>query len=408
LSRFARKTHYSKDTTASQLTIVPSIKVYIPMVFGLLLFSSSAFAEGGLKIVIDHCNDVDADEIAQIVAVDFLRANEGKSTITISCEGEVATLRMLEAGTTKELGRSVDLTGIDPVARPRTLAILVVELLESWEPNPEPAPAPIAQPRPVAKQAELKSTPSIPKAVQRPLLRQPTFAVDVGIGVGSRSFQYRPTPGAQNVPNLRPYDAPFAAMARLNAEVYPLSKTSPVAGLGLSGRYDAARTAKSRTSDNVSLDADRSYWDFNLRYQRVLRLAKIAAEIGLGRERYGFSSNSPGSSVLLGEVPDVRIQFTRLALDAEIPLTPTLGVDVDVEYRIVGKVGELAEKFVETQVIAWAAELGAHYWFADDLRARLIYCRGSYDYTFVGANGVTEATGDDTISSLIIGLSMHR
>lgn len=374
------------------------------------MFSSTASADTGLKIVIDRCNDIDADEIAQMVAVDFLEANEGKSTISISCEGQVASLRMLEAGTTEELSRSVDLTDIDPVARSRTLALLAVELLEAWQPDPkpDPVPPPKVDPPPLAVPTEAKTTTTAAKVVERYGLRQPAFEIGLAFGLGSRSFEYRPAAGLPNVPNVRPYDSTIALMSRLSAQVYPFHKTPSVAGLGLSGRYDAIRSESASTSDMVELLIQASSWDFNLRYQRIFSFAKLGTDLGLGNERSKFTSDSPNAGTLLDEVPGINVRYTRIALDANVPLTRALGVVVDVEYRIIGDVGDLADDFVETRVTAWAGQLGAHYWVTSDLRAQLVYSRSTYDYTFVDANGVTEATGDDFISSFLVGLSLQR
>ncbi len=380
------------------------------LILGLLLVSASAAADTGLKIVIDHCNDIDADEIGSMVAADFQDANEGKSTITISCEGQIASLRLLEAGTTKELERSVDLTGIDPVARPRTLAVLVVELLETWqpEPAPRPAPEPRADPPPVAKPAEWKSTAEVPKSAQSPSLRQPIFVVGLGLGIGSRSFGYRVAAGVTDAANIRPYQSPVVPMSQLGAQVYPFTKMPAVAGLGLSGRYAATRSVTSKTADNVELNTKFSSWDFNLRYQRIFSFAMIGADLGVGNERFLFSGDPSNAGTLLEEVPAINIRYNRLALDADIPLTQALGLVADLEYRIVGGLGDLAENYVETNVVAWAGQLGAHYWIKSDLRAELVYSRASYTYTFIEATGQTEATGDDIVSSTLLGLRWQR
>jgi hypothetical protein len=389
---------------------LPSTKTYITLTLGVLLFSSSASADTGLRILIDRCNDIDADEITQMVAVDFLEANEGKSAISISCEGQVAVLRLLEAGTTEERSRSVDLTDIDPVARSRTLALLVVELLEAWQPDskPAPVPAPEVKARPLAVPTEVKTTDAAPRVVARHGLRQPAFEIGIAFGIGSRGFDYNVPSGLPNVKNIRPYDSTIALMSRLSAQVYPFSKTPAARGLGLSGRYDAIHNAKSSTSDMVELRTQASSWDFNLRYQQITSFAKFGADLGLGNERFKFASDSPNVGTLLDEVPGINIRYTRLAVDADVPLSPKIGVVVNLEYRIVGDVGDLADDFDETQVTAWAGRWGAHYWIKSDLRAQLVYSRATYDYTFVDANGVTQATGDDFISSFVFGLSLQR
>lgn len=371
---------------------------------GLLLFSSSARADTGLKIVVDRCNDVDADEIGRIVLVEFREANEGKSTITIACVNHVATLRMLEAGTTKELYRSVDLSAVDPIARPRTLALLVGELLDPNEVSPEEAHARGPGASAALRQVEVAPPPPVP----RPTLRQPTLSLGLSLGFGGRNFDYEVPAGVTDAVNLRPYNAPLAPMARLEGRAYPFSKSSEAAGLGISGQYAQATTHLSHSSDGMSVNSRRREWDLNLRYQQVLSFTNIAAEVGRGHQRFAFSADSPDSSTLLSELASVGIDYTRFALDADLALTPYVGITLGLEYRLVADVGALDEKFSATHVSAWATDFGVHYWITDSIRTQASYTRSSFAYKFKDSAGATQAVGQDTFDALLLGLRFQH
>lgn len=121
-----------------------------------------------VKLTIDECVAVPPAEVKKIVAVelgallvdDSEPAADARDTtiVAVSCTGKTIALRVEDPITGKSLERTVDLSAEAPKARPRLVALAIVELVSaSWtelEANPKPkVPAATATASPAAKDA---------------------------------------------------------------------------------------------------------------------------------------------------------------------------------------------------------------------------------------------------------------
>ena len=123
-----------------------------------------------VKLTIDECVAVPPAEVKKIVAVELgaLLVDEGSpltgegardtTIVLVSCSGKTIALHVDDPVTGKSLERSIDLSAEVPKARPRLVALAIVELVSaSWtelEANPQPkVPAVTATASPAAKDA---------------------------------------------------------------------------------------------------------------------------------------------------------------------------------------------------------------------------------------------------------------
>jgi hypothetical protein len=91
-----------------------------------------------LGVTLEMCGDVKAEEVQAALALEYQEEELGNTMLTVQCRGEAATLRII--GPNHPIGRIVDvnLAGIEPVARSRTIAVLAAELWTAPEPSPPP------------------------------------------------------------------------------------------------------------------------------------------------------------------------------------------------------------------------------------------------------------------------------
>ena len=121
-----------------------------------------------MKLTIDECVAVPAAEVKKIVGVelgallvdDSAPATDARDTtiVAVSCTGKTIALRVEDPITGKSLERTIDLSSEVANARPRLVALAIVELVSaSWtelEANPKPkVPAVTATASPAAKDA---------------------------------------------------------------------------------------------------------------------------------------------------------------------------------------------------------------------------------------------------------------
>jgi hypothetical protein len=371
-----------------------------------------AHAEPGLQLITETCNDIDADELGQILAAEFQQANDGKSTISITCEGAFVRVKMLEAGTIRQHARLVDLSEVEAIARPRMLALLIGELLTIPpevsaaalalpSPPPEPEPEPVAVPKPPDPEVEATT-----KTEARP---SPTVLVDAGLALGRRSFRYAIPESTPNPPMVRAFDSSALPMARLQVQVFPFDKDSRWSGLGVNGSYAQAPTTVSRTADNQSLNSHWMEWEANARYQRGIKFGTIAGEVGIGRQRYDFTARAAEPDFgFLDEVPGVDYRYARVAVNAIVDLSDRIEASLDLEYRSVSEVGALVDQIALTKVTAWGAGASLDYRLNRMLRARLNYSRETYEHEIIlddfGFGFGETASASDEFRALTIGL----
>ena len=132
------------------------------LVIAAVLCSTPAFADHPhVQLDLERCPS-DADEIRRVIVVelgDLLSEVQGERTIAhVTCDGPLAILRVDDPITHHSLWRSVDLGPSTGAARPRLLALALVELIaSSWtELPPPPAPPPPPPPPPAV---DLSATP---------------------------------------------------------------------------------------------------------------------------------------------------------------------------------------------------------------------------------------------------------
>jgi hypothetical protein len=124
-----------------------------------------------VKLTIDECVAVPAADVKKIVAVELgaLLVDDASSgaggpdardttVVVVTCSGKTIALRVDDPVTGKSLERSIDLSSEVPKARPRLVALAIVELVSaSWtelEANPKPkVPAVTATASSAAKDA---------------------------------------------------------------------------------------------------------------------------------------------------------------------------------------------------------------------------------------------------------------
>jgi hypothetical protein len=132
-------------------------------------------------VTLERCGDVKAEEVQAALAIEYQDEEFGNTMLTVQCRGESATLRII--GPSHPRGRiaDIDLQGVEPVARSRTIAVLAAELWTAPE-------APLAP-------SEASAPPSITETVERsapaPELRsnyRSKLSAGVALVQSSRSF----------------------------------------------------------------------------------------------------------------------------------------------------------------------------------------------------------------------------
>ena len=152
-----------------------------------------------IELSIEPCTDVSPDEVRRIAAIE-LRAtaveapvhDPGTTRAEVSCEGEVAKIRVLDPLTGKSLARDIALDRVAAPARSRLLALAVVELVSaSWielEANPAPEVAPVAPPvrgedRVAALEVVRERAASQPVVASAPRAAPGTWRITAELGV---------------------------------------------------------------------------------------------------------------------------------------------------------------------------------------------------------------------------------
>jgi hypothetical protein len=245
---------------------------------------------------------------------------------------------------------------------------------------------------------EIVIDPLRPKATRR---AGPMFVVGLGVEIASRKFVF----DAPETMNLRSWDAKGIVMARVAAQVFPLSRMGPraVRGLGLSADYGKNAvpiTAKTLDGMDTEVSTRWSEFDVGLRYEFPHEApTRIGAEGGYGGQDYEFFDDP-----LAGELPSVAYRFFRLGVDGRVALGEKLGLYGGFNYRQIRSVGVLApERFAGTSVVSFGFGLGAGYALtrAIELRANASYLR--YGHTFESSEVYRAAGGTDQFLGFTLG-----
>ena len=127
------------------------------LLFSVTGLSARACAEGTTPfsgpLLFRGCESGERQEIGRLVAIDWAGIEESSSSragsITVACrEGRFDVSVTRPDG--RELTRSIDLQQLPPRARPRIIAIAVVELFAASAVETPPSPSPAAVPAPDA------------------------------------------------------------------------------------------------------------------------------------------------------------------------------------------------------------------------------------------------------------------
>tara|TARA_R110002096_G_scaffold435826_2_gene663524 strand:- start:39158 stop:40129 length:972 start_codon:yes stop_codon:yes gene_type:complete len=87
------------------------------------------------SVTMELCGELEIDDVQEAIAIEYQNAGDEKTNVMVSCEGATATVRVI--GPSHPRGRiiDVDLSGVDSVALPRTIALLAAELWTAPEPQ---------------------------------------------------------------------------------------------------------------------------------------------------------------------------------------------------------------------------------------------------------------------------------
>ncbi len=113
----------------------------------LALPASEVLAETQVSpaaVTLESCGEVNAEEVQLALAIEYQEQEFGRTMLTVRCRGDVATLRIIGPNHPRGRITEVNLTGIAPVARSRTIAVLAAELWTAPEPKREEVQGPTA------------------------------------------------------------------------------------------------------------------------------------------------------------------------------------------------------------------------------------------------------------------------
>jgi hypothetical protein len=194
-------------------------------------------------------------------------------------------------------------------AAPTKPAPEVTESVPAPPPSPPP-PAALAPPLTI----EEHPAPQGPSSPARAGTRSTALAiVGARIEAGARHFSYIDRLTA----TLRPYDLGAAPLASVNAELYPLARTSVpgLRGFGLTFDYALAFALTSTDSAGTSVSTGWSSFDLGARERIPLgRSVTLGLGGGYGEIIYSFK----GALSPTAELPDVHYRFIEGGVDASV------------------------------------------------------------------------------------------
>lgn len=215
------------------------------------------------------------------------------------------------------------------------------------EPETESEPPPAAAAAPSATE-RAEAEPAATSAVG-----QPSFVVALALGAAARSFAYKQRVSG----NLRPFSLWGIAIAQLDLEGYPLSKSpGALKNLGLFGSVMFGLPSRVETADDTGEKPKANYDRFSagLRYRIAFGESALSISGAFVGQDYTFKK----SGSLAETVPTVRYRSIEPALDASLAAGP-VRVLLGVGYRFVLGGGKLLDRFPNASVGAVDAHLGA-------------------------------------------------
>ncbi len=137
------------------------------------LLAGTPAAAAPLTLELRDCADLDQTKVERILNLElrsYLATDRGgPTTVEVTCVGTLTKLSVNDTGTDKVTTRSLDLSGVSSVARPRTVALAVAELVAwSWTELLFTRARESTQPEPaIAARPTLPATPAESAAVDR-------------------------------------------------------------------------------------------------------------------------------------------------------------------------------------------------------------------------------------------------
>lgn len=358
--------------------------------FSLLTGSgAAAFAQSEApSIDIEVCNSLDAGEVSSILEGE---SQQPATSIAISCADEIATVRVARRDSTIVVLQA-DLRVVEPIARARTIALLIAEMkpLEArvgQQLDPQPASQPA-----VVLESELSN-----EAYFATHLLQ----LSTELGFASREFQYE---GSGNSPEIPSYSGAAVPTTKLRVEVNPWhNSNSSLQGFGARISYGFALPFESYGSEMVAIDTRWREWEASLRAQKRLASSVIGVELGLGAQQFEFVETASNWAITV-DLPGVDYRYRRIGVDAGVPVSDVLALELALEYRLVNNIGAIGQHFNATEASAWAGTAALRYRITNDFSAQLSYKAARYEQTYSMALGSGNASGQDSFDSLLLGL----
>ena len=223
----------------------------------------------------------------------------------------------------------------------------------------------------------------------------PYFSVGAGFELGGRRFR----PNSDTVTGLREYDAGAVPMIRLAGELNPLAFSSNkwVSGWGIYASYARATpldsAARLESGEEVDVPTEWSELDVGARFRyRFATDSHLGVELGYGNHSFSFEF-AEGTEELALEVPDVDYGFWRIAAEGRYSFG-RLAALASGGTRLVNAIGNLGDRFAQTDVVALHGGIGLAATITRSIEARLFgrYDRYSHEYTVMQGNPLSDAT----------------
>tara|TARA_R110002096_G_scaffold435826_2_gene663669 strand:- start:216450 stop:217685 length:1236 start_codon:yes stop_codon:yes gene_type:complete len=382
LSRFARELHYYEVS-------LPNVPLSLAA-FSLLSVSGAvAFAQGEAPSVdVEVCNSLDAGEVSSILEGESQQ--QPATSVAISCADEIATVRVARRDSTIVVLQA-DLRVVEPIARARTIALLIAEM------------------KPLEARVGHQPSGLQPAVVVEPKLSNEAYfathllQLSTELGFASREFQYE---GSGNSPEIHSYSGTAIPTTKLRVQVNPWhnsTTTSALQGFGARIAYGFALPFESYGSEMVAIDTRWREWEASLRAQKRFASSVIGVELGLGAQQFEFVETASNWAITV-DLPGVDYRYRRIGVDAGVPVSDVLALELALEYRLVNNVGAIGQHFNASEASAWAGMAALRYRITNDFSAQLSYKAARYEQTYSMSLGAGNASGRDSFDSLLLGL----
>tara|TARA_R110002073_G_scaffold332410_1_gene518229 strand:+ start:19529 stop:20395 length:867 start_codon:yes stop_codon:yes gene_type:complete len=279
-----------------------------------------------------------------------------------------------------------DLRVVEPIARARTIALLIAEM------KPLEARVGQSEAQPVLE----------PKLASDAYFATHLLQLSTELGFASREFQYE---GSGNSPEISSYSGAAIPTTKLRVQVNPWhnSTTRALQGFGARISYGFALPFESYGSEMVAIDTRWREWEASLRAQKRFASSVIGVELGRGGQRFEFVETASNWAITV-DLPGVDYGYRRVGVDAAVPVSEVLALELALEYRLVDNAGVIGQHFDSTEVNAWAGMAALSYRITNDYSAQLSYKAARYEQTYSMSLGAGNASGRDSFDSLLLGL----